>query len=148
MDKEAFYKIAHEFSVHLRRQANLIREIKSTCPRDTNRWVHFERILTWMLQWRRRLFDWVAEKHPLLAPSKEWWLFCAALQPLLVSVNIMMVILWSRDMILSQQEKAIEVLVEKLTIKMEIGLEDMNPEYNEMDVANYVKHGHRWLTFR
>ena len=63
-----------------------------------------------------------------------------------MSVNVTMVIMQSRDMILSQQEKEIEVLVEKLTIKMEIGLEDINPEYNEMDVADYVKHGHRWLT--
>jgi hypothetical protein len=84
-----------------------------------------------MLQWRKCLFDWVADKHPLSAPSEEWWLFCVALQPLLVSVNITMVILQSRGMILLQQEKEIKVLVEKLTIKMEIGLEDMNLEYNE-----------------
>ena len=121
MDEGAFYRIAQEFNDHLRRHANLIREIKSTCPRDTNQWVHFKRILTWMLQWHKRLFDWVAEKHPLSAPSKEWWLFCVVFQLLLVSVNVTMVILQSRDMILSQKEKEIEVLVEKLTIKMRLG---------------------------
>jgi len=36
MDKGAFYKLAHEYNVHLRGHANLIWEIKSTCPRDTN----------------------------------------------------------------------------------------------------------------
>jgi hypothetical protein len=37
---EAFYKVAHAFSVHLRAQQILIIEMGSKCPKDTTRWAH------------------------------------------------------------------------------------------------------------
>jgi hypothetical protein len=46
LDDGLFYKTAHNFSVHLRCQQNLQLEMGSMCPKDTNQWVHLERMLS------------------------------------------------------------------------------------------------------
>ncbi len=46
---QAFYKVAHAYSVHLRVQQNLIADMGSKCPKDTTRWVAFGSILHWLL---------------------------------------------------------------------------------------------------
>jgi hypothetical protein len=38
----SFSKITHAFTVHLRQQANLQLEMGNKCPKDTNRWAHFQ----------------------------------------------------------------------------------------------------------
>jgi hypothetical protein len=50
---EAFYKVAHALSVHLRAQQILITEMGSKCPKDMTRWVAFDSILRWLLEHRR-----------------------------------------------------------------------------------------------
>jgi hypothetical protein len=42
---QAFYKVTHAYSVHLRMQQNLITDMGSKCPKDTTRWVAFGSIL-------------------------------------------------------------------------------------------------------
>jgi hypothetical protein len=46
---QAFYKVAHAYSVHIRMQQNLITDMGSKCPKDTMRWVAFGSILHWFL---------------------------------------------------------------------------------------------------
>ncbi len=74
LNDELFYKTAHDFSVHLCRQQNLQLEMGSTCPKDTNQWVHLEHMLSWMLEHRCRLLIWIDEKKPAFAPDDLWWL--------------------------------------------------------------------------
>jgi hypothetical protein len=50
LDDGLFYKTAHDFNVHLRYQQNLQLEMGSTCLKNTNQWVHLERMLSWMLE--------------------------------------------------------------------------------------------------
>jgi hypothetical protein len=50
LDDELFYKIAHDFNVHLRRQQDLQLEMGSMCLKDTNLWVHFECMLSLMFK--------------------------------------------------------------------------------------------------
>jgi hypothetical protein len=45
LDDILFYKITHNFNVHLCRQQNLQLEMGSTCLKDTNQWVHLKRML-------------------------------------------------------------------------------------------------------
>ena len=76
-----FYKTAHAFSVHLRVQHNLIAAMNGqTCPRkDTKtRWVEFGTMLKWYLFNRRRLLNYIDEKHSVQEPLPTWWVICAA----------------------------------------------------------------------
>jgi hypothetical protein len=93
LDDRLFYKITHDFSVHLRCQQNLQLEMGSTCPKDTNRWVHLKRMLSWMFEHHRRLLIWIDEKKPAFASNDSWWLMTARVQPLLELVNVTLVIL-------------------------------------------------------
>jgi hypothetical protein len=52
---QAFYKVAHAYSVHLRVQQNLITDMGSKCSKDMTRWVTFGSILHWLLQNYRQL---------------------------------------------------------------------------------------------
>jgi hypothetical protein len=80
-DDGLFYKTAHDFNVHLPCQQNLQLEMGSTCLKDTNRWVHLERMLSWMFEHCRRLLIWIDENKPASAPDDSWWLMTAAVRP-------------------------------------------------------------------
>ena len=71
MHDGSFYKTLHNLSIHLCHQLNLQLEMGSTCPKDTSQWAHLRRILTWMLQYRRHLLVWIAEKNPASAPDNK-----------------------------------------------------------------------------
>ncbi|KAI9895796.1 hypothetical protein PsorP6_019160 [Peronosclerospora sorghi] len=168
MDNEALYKTAHSFSVHLRQQQNIILEIQVQyppadnvflsgsylssymsqylnldmqvqCPRDTNRWMYFERILSFMLKHRRRLDQWIEEKRPVSAPSPTWWVMCASVQPLAELCNTTMTILQSHDMILCQQMAEIKSLIVHLVTAM-----DVEADGNPPDDLCYVR-GKYWI---
>jgi len=62
---EAFNKVAHAYSVHLRVQQNLITDMGSKCPKDTTRWVAFGSILHWLIQNYRQLMIHNAAKLPV-----------------------------------------------------------------------------------
>jgi hypothetical protein len=100
LDEGLFYKTAHDFSVHLRHQQNLQLEMGSMCPKDTNQWVHLERMLSWMLEHCRQLLIWIDEKKPASALDDSWWLMTAKVRPLLELVNVTLVILQSPNIIL------------------------------------------------
>ncbi|KAI9906723.1 hypothetical protein PsorP6_003832 [Peronosclerospora sorghi] len=143
MDNGEFYKTAHAFSVQLRQQQNLILEMQRIftssymsqslnldmqvpCPRDTNIWMYFERILSFMLKHRRQLEQWIEEKRQVSAPSPTWWVMCASVQPLAEICNTTMTILQSHDMILCQQMAEIKSLIGHLVTAMDVGA-DRNP---------------------
>ncbi|KAI9905404.1 hypothetical protein PsorP6_013625 [Peronosclerospora sorghi] len=139
MDNGAFYKTAHAFSVHLRQQQELILEMQVQFPRDTNRWMYFERILSFMLKHRRRLEQWIEEKRPVSAPSPTWWVMCASAQPLAELFNTTMTILQSHDMILCQQMAEIKSLIGHLVTAM-----DVEADGNPPDDLCYVR-GQYWI---
>ncbi|KAI9921717.1 hypothetical protein PsorP6_000757 [Peronosclerospora sorghi] len=145
MDNGAFYKTAHAFSVHLQQQQNLILEIQvqyppaDNFPRDTNRWMYFERILSFMMKHRRRLEQWIEDKRPVSAPSPTWWVMCASVQPLAELCNTTITIIQSHDMILCQQMAEIKNLIGHLVTAMEVEA-DGNPP----DDLCYVR-GQYWI---
>ncbi|KAI9919795.1 hypothetical protein PsorP6_017383 [Peronosclerospora sorghi] len=168
MDNGSFYKTAHAFSVHLRQQQNLILEMQVQyppadnvflsgsylssyisqslnldmqvqCPRDTNRWMYFERILSFMLKHHRQLEQWIEEKWPVSAPSPTWWVMCASVQPLAELCNTTLTNLQSHDMILCQQMAEIKSLIVHLVTAM-----DVEADRNPPDDLCYVR-GQYWI---
>jgi hypothetical protein len=61
---ELFAKTTHSFTVHLHQQGNLQLEMGSKCPKDPNRWAHFQGQLRWLLTHRVRLMQWVVDRQP------------------------------------------------------------------------------------
>ncbi|KAI9907573.1 hypothetical protein PsorP6_003998 [Peronosclerospora sorghi] len=152
MDNGAFYKTAHAFSVHLRQQQNLIVEMQVQYPpagnvflsgsylssymsqslnldmQIYNRWMYFERNISFMLKHRRRLEQWIKEKRPVSPPSPTWWVMCASVQPLAELCNTTMTILQSHDMILCQQMAEIKNLIGHLVTAMYVEADGNPPD--------------------
>ncbi|CAK9238270.1 unnamed protein product [Sphagnum troendelagicum] len=109
-----------------------------TCPKDTNRWVHLERMLSWMLEHRRQLLIWIDEKKPASAPDDSWWLMTGGVRPLLELVNVTLVILQSPNLILSQQTSEIENLVGHLVSTMNMELVGTDDAFDAMQASEFI----------
>jgi hypothetical protein len=123
---QAFYKVAHAYSVHLRVQQNLITDMGSKCPKDTTRWVAFGSILHWLLQNYRRLMIHNTVKRPVQESSKMWWVIVAAISPLFDRIVITFTKIQARNIVISQQRQEMS----KLVTDIAAGL-DIRPTTNE-----------------
>ena len=128
-----FAKTTHTFTVHLRKQANLQIAMGSKCPKDTNRWAHFQGQLQWLLNHRVRLGQWVAETDVTDFPSAPYWIVAAAINPLAKARNLTFVHLQKRDLVLSQQTAEIGQLVQNLREQVDIRREDDDAEMMRVD---------------
>jgi hypothetical protein len=117
---EAFYKVAHAFSVHLRAQQILITEMGSKCPKDMTRWVAFGSMLRWLLEHRRRLMIHVADKRPVQAPSTKWWVIAGALTPLFERIAVTFATLQSPNLVISQQRQEVLNLMADIVVGLDI----------------------------
>jgi hypothetical protein len=144
MDDGVYHKTTHGFSVHLRAQQLLITDMQSKCPRDTNRWAYFGKIIDWMLEKRRRLLVHVEQKCPSSTPSESWWIMTAAVAPMSSCCNTTLVTLQSRDMVLSQQRVEIANLIVRLCMMMGIEEVDVNNAYESLDAEEYCRSGRFW----
>ncbi len=110
----------------------------STCPKDTNRWFHLERMLSWMLEHRRQLLIWIDEKKPASALDDSWWLMTGGVRPLLELVNVTLVILQSPNLILSQQTSEIENLIGHLVNTMNMELVGTDDAFDTMQASEFI----------
>jgi hypothetical protein len=119
---EAFYKVAHAYSVHLRVQQNLITDMGSKCSKDTMRWVAFGSILHWLLQNYCQLMIHNAAKCPVQASSKMWWVIAAAISPLFDRIAITFTKIQARNIVISQQRQEMSKLVADIVVGLDIRL--------------------------
>ena len=100
---------------HLRRQKNLIQEMKSTCPRFiSTRWLSMGRLLNWLKTKRRFVQAHLDEKKPACEPKKDWWINVAVLQNVMELCNKYMIELQGKQLLLAQQKQVLERLRECL----------------------------------
>jgi hypothetical protein len=97
---------------HLRRQQNLISDMKSKCPRfiDT-RWLSMEKFLNWIVKNRPRLFIHFEDKKPSCAPSDSWYIVVYALNAFLDPINRCLVSIQGLTTLLSEQQQQLEELI-------------------------------------
>ena len=75
MFDEKFVHVIQGITGHLRRQKNLIAEMRATCPRFINtRWLSMGRLLNWIYDKRRDFLAHFEYKNPPCRPAKEWWI--------------------------------------------------------------------------
>ncbi len=117
---EAFYKVAHAFSVHFRAQQILITKMGSKCLKDTTRWVAFDSILHWLLEHRRRLMIHVADKRPVQAPSTQWWVIVGVLAPLFERIAVTFATLQSPNLVIFQQRQEVSNLMADIVAGLDI----------------------------
>ena len=136
---EAFYKVAHAFSVHLRAQQILITEMGSKCPKDTTRWVAFGSILRWLLEHRRRLMIHVADKRPVQAPSMQWWVIAGALAPFFERIAVTFATLQSPNLVISQQRQEVSNMMKDIAAGLDIRSAGFVALINEINPTNIIQ---------
>jgi hypothetical protein len=129
----SFSKITHAFTIHLRQQANLQLEMGSKCPKDTNRWVHFQAQLEWLLKHRVRLMEWVVQRQHGSSPTVTYWIIAATINPLAKFCCATLIVLQHRNITLSQQTDRIETLVQNLFLMVDIEHDVDNEEMRRED---------------
>jgi len=131
-----FYKTAHTVSVHLRKQYNLISDMGKKCPKDTTRWLALEGLLLFLLTNRRPLLAHF-EERPDQAPTPEWWLTAAGIQPVLRAVSIVYKSLEKKELILSQQKEELDNLVDCIVALVNLRSAGEDDDYEDMPFCAY-----------
>jgi len=83
----------------------------SKCPKDTNRWAHFQAHLEWLLKHRVWLMEWVVQQQHGLSPTVTYWIITPAINALAKFYCATFIVLQHRNITLSQQTDRIEALV-------------------------------------
>ena len=72
---DKFVSILTSVTGHLRRQQNLIIEMKSACPTFVEtRWISMGNSLKWLKNNRIRLMEHFDAKRPRCTPPLHWWI--------------------------------------------------------------------------
>jgi hypothetical protein len=108
INDDAFTKMTHNFTVHLRQQVNLQLVTSSKCPKDTNCWAHFQGQLQWLLTHHIKLLEWIEQWQHTSSPTVKYWIIACAINPLAKACTVK---LQQCNLCLLQQTKYIEQLV-------------------------------------
>lgn len=110
MDEE-FYTMLTGLISYLRRQQNLITEMKSQATKvaDT-RWESMGKASSWLVERRIRLRQYLAEKNPACTPSEQWWIVLIVVQVLSVEASRTFRSLQGLTLMINQQQETLKKL--------------------------------------
>ncbi|MEL7520150.1 MAG: hypothetical protein AAGJ80_00800 [Cyanobacteria bacterium J06553_1] len=86
--EDTFVQVLTSLTGHLRRQHNLIAEMKGMCPTFTEtRWISMGKLLKWLKEKRIQLFQHFDEKKPACTPPTYWWIVVYVIESLVERVE-------------------------------------------------------------
>jgi hypothetical protein len=89
MFNEEFVHRIQGITGYLRRQKNLIVQMKATCPRFiSTRWLSIGRLINWLFKKRRDVLHHFETKKPPCRPPNQWWIEACALKSFINRVDI------------------------------------------------------------
>ncbi|KAH9244819.1 hypothetical protein BASA81_017759 [Batrachochytrium salamandrivorans] len=98
---------------YLRRQQNLIADMRATCPKvATTRWLSMGTVAKWLTSNRARIQRYLQDKNASCAPSPVWWIFLFAIQAIAEEANVVFISLQGLSTLVSQQRDRLVGLVE------------------------------------
>jgi hypothetical protein len=79
---DRFLNVVTGVTGYLRRQQNLMAEMKSMCPTFAcTRRISMGKLLKWLTEKRTKLLQYLEQKKPSCIPSNEWWIIISLIQP-------------------------------------------------------------------
>ena len=106
---------------HLRRQQNLIADMKTTCPTFvTTRWMSMGKLLKWLIDKRVRLIQHFNEKKPACTPSKEWWIVVGVIYPLVERVESTFCAVQGMNTLVCEQRAQLTKLVHDMQMRTNV----------------------------
>lgn len=129
---------------HLRRQQNLIQEMKSTCPTYvTTRWISMGKVLKWLKDNRIRLLQHFATKKPACTPSKEWWIVVEVVQSLVERIERTFLAMQGMKTLVCEQRQFLQKLEHDIKSRCNIKGPMTNEERDTFSnaIENDTSHG-------
>mgnify|MGYP003321281629 CR=1 FL=1 len=125
---ERFLNIVTGVTGHLRRQQNLISDMKCACPTFVlTRWISMGKLLKWLKEKRIRLLQHFEEKTAC-SPSTEWWITIMIIQPLVKRIEKTFISLQGLNTLVCEQRKQLSQLgtdiMSRCNIKGPISVEE------------------------
>lgn len=112
---EKFYTTLTTFVGYLRRQQNLISEMKTQAKKlQDTRWESMYRTSSWFKVHRIAVCEYVQQKRPSCAPSMVWWIVIIAIEKISGVASIAAKALQGHTTLVSQQRSAFETLTATL----------------------------------
>jgi hypothetical protein len=106
---------------HLRRQQNLVQDMKCTCPTyAVTRWISMGKVLKWLTDNRLRLLVHFAQKKPACEPSTEWWLVVISIQALVERIEKTFTAMQGLKTLVCEQRQLLTVLEHDLKTRCNI----------------------------
>jgi hypothetical protein len=113
---------------HLRRQQNLIQDMKSACPTyATTRWILMGKVLRWLKDKRMTLLPHFQEKQPACAPPNEWWILVSIVQPLIERIERTFMLLQGSEALVCEQRDHLHRLACDIANRMRIHMDVSEP---------------------
>ena len=110
---EQFYSTLTGLIGHLRRQQNLITEMRSTCPKvATTRWISMYSTTRWLIKHRDRIIQYLEDKRPSCSPDASWWLFLHAVGAFSTESKIVFTSLQGLSTLVCEQRNLLKGLVD------------------------------------
>ena len=104
---ETWYGTLTALIGYLRRQQNLVNEMRTKCPKvATTRWLSLGKVLPWFARHRARIIEYLQEKNPPCMPSVAWWISLLSARRVTDEVNILFKSLQYGSLLLTQQVEA------------------------------------------
>jgi hypothetical protein len=90
---------------HLRRQQNLINNMRSKCPKVAlRRWLSLGTILKWLAVHRVQIVEYLDEKMPHCTPHFGWWISLLSLRRVTEFLDVLFKELQEKALVVCQQE--------------------------------------------
>lgn len=120
---DMFYSTLTAFIGYLRRQQNLISDMKSQAKKlQDTRWQSMHRTSKWFKIHRIAVLEYVDQKQPSCAPSKAWWIVLMVVEKISGVASITSKTLQGQTTLVSHQRQALEKLAATLIDDFSVGL--------------------------
>lgn len=141
IDDGNWVKFVYTLSTYLRKQTNLITTMNVICPKKTTRWVCLGKVLEFYITYHRTIVGYVTTNKPEYVPTPRWWIATYFIMPAVEKVNITFALLQNKGLLLPQQERYVQELVDGVQVLY--GIEPYNEQLEEddIDLNEYVAFG-------
>lgn len=106
---DEFYSSLTAVIGYLRRQQNLMSEMRGKCPKvAATRWLSLGKVLPWFVKHRTRVCAYLDQKNPACKPTMFWWLAVLSLAPIVTEIDILFKTLQHGALLVPQQRLAFD----------------------------------------
>lgn len=112
LDDEFYFQLTALIG-HLRRQQNLVAEMRSTCPKVTDtRWISMSSSTRWLVSNRVRVQQHLDNKRPACTPTPMWWTFLHFISAFAEEARAVFVSLQGLTTLASKQRQRLSGLID------------------------------------